>query len=99
MAGRAKKTSESVLTAPCVDKCTLADALQYASLVLEEVADYTSRHCSDCIKNRFRAEQALTAIKKMLDVPLYRDILPERAEKLRASVRKLESEARKMLGD
>jgi len=82
-----------------VDSCALAEALQYAVLVLEDVADYTSRHCSDCLKNRYRAEQALMAIKKMLDVPLYRDILPEQAKKLRSTVRKLENQARKMLGE
>jgi hypothetical protein len=99
VARKRSKDSENVLNAPCVDNCTPAEALQYAVLVLEGVADYTSRHCSDCIKNRYRAEQAVMAVKKMLGVPLYRDILPQRAEKLRATVRKLEADARKMLGE
>jgi hypothetical protein len=88
-----------VMKAPCVDKCRVAEALQYAVFVLESIADYTSRHCSDCLRNHYRAEQALIAIKKALDVPLYSDIHPASADKLRAAVRKLETEARKMLGE
>ena len=99
MAPPESEPGAGVMKAPCVDKCKVAEVLQYAVFVLESIADYTSRHCSDCLRNHYRAEQALIAIKRVLAVPLYSDIHPASAEKLRGAVRKLEAEARKLLGE
>jgi hypothetical protein len=40
-------------------------ALVFAVKMLEQVQQYTSKHCTDCMMNRFRAESIISHVKSL----------------------------------
>lgn len=79
-----------------LDKEALVRALYFAVETFHDVRNWTSKHCDDCVRNRWRADDAISRLMKMagLGADCYTD-WPLRAEtmrSLRARRRTIEAE-------